>query len=72
MRRTAEQKLTNMMMYIGEQKEFTTEYARLYGLTEKQIDKLEQHLDFRERVILRKDEVIEKLLNAHLDLTVKP
>ena len=40
MRRTAEQKLTNMMMYIGEQKEFTTEYARLYGLTEKQIDKL--------------------------------
>ena len=40
MRRTAEQKMNNMMMYLKEQKEFTTEYARLYGLTEKQIDKL--------------------------------
>jgi len=40
MRRTAEQKMNNMMMYMKEQNEFTTEYARLYGLTEKQIDKL--------------------------------
>ena len=40
MRRTAEQKMNNMMMYMTEQHEFTTEYARLYGLTEKQIDKL--------------------------------
>ena len=40
MRRTAEQKMNNMMMYLKEQREFTTEYARLYGLAEKQIDKL--------------------------------
>jgi hypothetical protein len=32
--------MNNMMMYLKEQKEFTTEYARLYGLAEKQIDKL--------------------------------
>lgn len=30
---------------------------------QRQVEKLEQHLDFRERVIQRKDEVIEKLLN---------
>lgn len=30
---------------------------------QRQVEKLEQHLDFRERVIQRKDEVIERLLN---------
>lgn len=30
---------------------------------QKQIDSLEKHLEFRDRVVTRKDEVIEKLIN---------
>jgi ferritin-like metal-binding protein YciE len=59
-------------MLVVKNEDLKADYERRINHLQKQIDKLEQHLDFRERVILRKDEVIEKLLNAHLDLTTKP
>lgn len=59
-------------MLIVKNEDLKADYERRINHLQKQIDKLEQHLDFRERVILRKDEVIEKLLNAHLDFTMKP
>ena len=47
---------------IARDEERKAEYEMRIAHLQKQIDKLEDHLDFRERVIERKDEVIEKLI----------
>ena len=59
-------------MLVVKNEDLKADYEKRISHLQKQIEKLEQHLDFRERIILRKDEVIEKLLNAHLDLAMKP
>ena len=48
---------------IARDEERKAEYDKRIAHLQKQIDKLDEHLMFRERVIERKDEVIEKLLN---------
>lgn len=54
-------KMIDMLIVKNEEqkKDFEKRVAHL----QKQIESLEKHLDFRERVITRKDEVIEKLIN---------
>lgn len=47
---------------IARDEERKADYERRIAHLQKQIDKLEEHLDFRERVIERKDDVIEKLI----------
>lgn len=47
---------------ITRDEERKADYERRITHLQKQIDKLEEHLNFRERVIERKDEVIEKLI----------
>ena len=47
---------------IARDEERKAEYEKRIAHLQKQIEKLEDHLDFRERVIERKDEVIEKLI----------
>lgn len=51
---------------IAKNEEQKSEYDRRINHLNKQIDKLEEHLTFRERVVERKDEVIEKLLERIL------
>ncbi len=48
---------------IARDEERRIEYDKRLTHLQRQIEKLEQHLDFREKVIQRKDEVIERLLN---------
>ena len=52
---------------IAKNEEQKSEYDKRINHLNKQIEKLEEHLDFRERVVERKDEVIEKLLNKILE-----
>ena len=52
-----------MMIKFEEQK---TEYEKNVAHLKEQIQSLNERLDFRERVVDRKDAVIEKLLNAYL------
>ena len=52
-----------MMIKFEEQK---TAYEKNVAHLKKQIQSLNERLDFRERVVDRKDAVIEKLLNAYL------
>lgn len=47
---------------IARDEERKADYDRRLNHMQKQIDRLDEHLMFRERVIERKDEVIEKLL----------
>lgn len=49
-------------MLIIKNEDLKTDYEKRLNHLYKQIEKLEQHLDFRERVIQQKDKVIEKLL----------
>ena len=50
-------------MLVVKNEDLKADYERRINHLQKQIEKLEQHLDFREKVIERKDAVIEKLLN---------
>jgi len=50
-------------LLVVKNEELKKDCDRRISHLQKQVEKLEQHLDFRERVIQRKDEVIEKLLN---------
>ena len=52
-----------MMIKFEEQK---SEYEKNVAHLKEQIQSLNERLDFRERVVDRKDAVIEKLLNAYL------
>ena len=52
-----------MMIKFEEQK---TAYEKNVAHLKEQIQSLNERLDFRERVVDRKDAVIEKLLNAYL------
>lgn len=54
-------KIINIL--IARDEERKADYERRIAHLQKQIEKLEEHLDFRERVIERKDEVIEKLIS---------
>lgn len=47
---------------IARDEERKADFERRISHLQKQINKLEEHLDFRERVIERKDAVIEKLI----------
>ena len=52
---------------IAKNEELRADYdKRIVHLT-KQIDRLEKNLDFREGVVQRKDEVIEKLINKVIE-----
>ena len=53
-------KTINILLARDEERK--ADYDRRIAHLQKQICKLEEHLDFRERVIERKDEVIEKLI----------
>lgn len=52
---------------IARDDERKADYERRIAHLQKQIDKLDEHLMFRERVIERKDEVIERLLKKVID-----
>lgn len=54
-------------MLIVKNEDLKTDYEKRLNHLHKQIEKLEQHLDFRERVIQQKDSVIEKLLNKIIE-----
>lgn len=54
-------KMIDMLLVKNEEQKKDFE-KRLQHL-QKQIDSLEKHLEFRDRVVTRKDEVIEKLIN---------
>lgn len=54
-------KMINIL--IARDEERKAEYDKRVEHLQKQINKLDEHLMFRERVIERKDEVIEKLLH---------
>lgn len=54
-------------MLIVKNEDLKTDYEKRLNHLHKQIEKLEQHLDFRERVIQQKDSVIEKLLNKVIE-----
>ena len=53
-------KTINILLARDEERK--ADYEHRIAHLQKQIEKLEEHLDFRERVIERKDEVIEKLI----------
>lgn len=53
-------KTINILLARDEERK--ADYENRIAHLQKQICKLEEHLDFRERVIERKDEVIEKLI----------
>ena len=50
-------------MLIVKNEELKADYDKRISHLQKQVERLENHLDFRERVIERKDAVIEKLIN---------
>lgn len=54
-------KMIEILMHKTEEQK--ADYERRIGHLKAQVDRLEKNLDFRERVINRKDEVIEKLLD---------
>lgn len=49
-------------LLIIKNEELKRDYERRIAHLQQQIEKQEKHLDFREAIISRKDEVIEKLL----------
>lgn len=57
-------KIINIL--IAKNEEQKAEYDKRITHLTRQIEKLEEHLDFRERVVDRKDKVIEKLLDKVL------
>lgn len=54
-------------LLIVKNEELKRDYEKRIAHLHKQIEKAEEHLDFREKVIERKDEVIEKLLRKIID-----
>ena len=52
---------------IAKNDELRTDFEKRIAHLQKQIDRLEKNLDFREGVVQRKDEVIEKLMNKILE-----
>lgn len=48
---------------VAKNEELRADYDKRIAHLQKQIDRLEKNLDFREGVVQRKDEVIEKLIN---------
>ena len=48
---------------VAKNEEIRVDYDKRIAHLQKQIDSLEKHLEFREGVVARKDEVIEKLIN---------
>ena len=50
-------------LLVVKNEELKKDFEKRIAHLRRQVENLEQHLDFRERVIQRKDEVIEKLLN---------
>lgn len=48
---------------IAKNEELRADYDKRIAHLQKQIERLEKNLDFREGVVQRKDEVIEKLIN---------
>ena len=54
-------------MLIIKNEEQKKDFEKRITHLQKQIESLEKHLDFRERVITRKDEVIEKLINKMVE-----
>ena len=57
-------KMIDMLMIKNEELKLDTE-KRINHL-QKQIDRLEKNLDFRENVVLKKDEIIAALLNKYV------
>jgi ABC-type Zn uptake system ZnuABC Zn-binding protein ZnuA len=53
---------------IARDEERKADYEKRIEHLQKQINKLDEHLMFRERVIERKDEVIERLLKKVIDV----
>ena len=58
-------KMINIL--IARDEERRTDYEKRISHLQKQIERLDEHLMFRERVIERKDNVIEKLLNKLIE-----
>ena len=54
-------KMIDMLLIKNEEQK--ADYDKRIAHLQKQVERLEGHLDFRERVIERKDAVIEKLIN---------
>ena len=52
---------------IAKNEELRADYDKRIAHLQKQIDRLEKNLDFREGVVQRKDEVIEKLINKVIE-----
>ena len=48
---------------VAKNEEIRADFDKRIAHLQKQIDRLEKNLDFREGVVARKDEVIEKLIN---------
>ena len=48
---------------VCKNEELRSDFEKRIAHLQKQIDRLEKNLDFREAVVARKDEVIEKLIN---------
>ena len=48
---------------VCKNEELRADFEKRIAHLQKQIDRLEKNLDFREGVVARKDEVIEKLIN---------
>ena len=59
-------KMINIL--IARDEERKADYDKRIEHLQKQINKLDEHLMFRERVIERKDEVIERLLKKVIDV----
>lgn len=53
---------------IAKNDELRVDFEKRIAHLQKQIDRLEKNLDFREGIVQRKDEVIEKLMNKVLDI----
>ena len=52
---------------VAKNEELRADYDKRIAHLQKQIDRLEKNLDFREGVVQRKDEVIEKLINKVIE-----
>lgn len=50
-------------LLVVKNEELKKDYERRISHLQKQLESYERHLDFREKVIERKDDVIEKLIN---------
>ena len=52
---------------VAKNEELRTDYDKRIAHLQKQIDRLEKNLDFREGVVQQKDKVIEKLINKVIE-----